>query len=371
MGGGPSRPALTAAVSDAGGMGFLAAGYRTAEEMITEISETRRLTDRPFGVNVFVPYAPPVDADALEGYLAEVEPEASALGTGLGPAVWTDDDWEAKLAGLLRHPVAVVSFAFGCPSRDVIAELHHVGTRVMVTITNPHDARSAVERGVDAVCVQGIEAGAHRGGFTDDERDDGYGVLALLGAVRVTTNVPLVAAGGIMDGRDLAAVLAAGADAAQLGTAFLRSPESGAHDTYKAALADPGFTTTALTRAFSGRHARGLVNRFMLDHPSAPSAYPQINAATRPLRAEAARRGDPHHMSLWAGQGFRAGRGASRRRDRGSDRDGLARRRRRTVTGFGPTRRSLRTCGTRLRPSRPHRRCRRSRGCASWRWHRR
>ena len=108
-----------------------------------------------------------------------------------------------------------------------------------------------------------------------------------------------------MDGRDLAAVLIAGAEAAQLGTAFLRTPESGAHDTYKASLADPAFTTTAITRAFSGRRARGLVNRFMLDHPSAPIAYPQINGATRPLRAEAARRGDPHHMSLWAGQGFR------------------------------------------------------------------
>jgi nitronate monooxygenase len=175
----------------------------------------------------------------------------------------------------------------------------------MVTITNPDDVDLAVECGVDALCVQGIEAGAHRGGFTDDERDDGYGLLVLIGAVREKTNVPLVAAGGIMDGRDLAAVLMTGAEAAQLGTAFLRSPESGAVETYKAALADHAFTTTAITRAFSGRRARGLVNRFMVDHPSAPSAYPQINGATRPLRAEAARRGDPHHMSLWAGQGFR------------------------------------------------------------------
>ncbi|MEY2591537.1 MAG: nitronate monooxygenase [Acidimicrobiaceae bacterium] len=305
MGGGPGRPMLAAAVSDAGGMGFLAAGYKTAGEMLVEISETKRLTDQPFGVNVFVPYAPRVDVAALDEYLVQIEKEASSLGVRLGSSEWNDDDWEPKLAALLQHPVAVVSFAFGCPSRDVVAELQGVGTRVMVTITHPKNVDVAVERGVDALCVQGIEAGAHRGGFTDDERDDGYGLLALIGAVREKTSVSLVAAGGIMDGRDLAAVLVAGADAAQIGTAFLRSPESGAHKTYKAALADPAFTTTAITRAFSGRRARGLVNRFMLDHPSAPSAYPQINGATRPLRAEAARRGDPHHMSLWAGQGFR------------------------------------------------------------------
>ncbi len=163
----------------------------------------------------------------------------------------------------------------------------------MVTITNPYDVDLAVERGVDALCLQGIEAGAHRGGFTDDERDDGYGVLALVGAVRDRTSLPLVAAGGIMDGRDLAAVLVAGTDAAQLGTAFLRSPESGAHEVHKAALADPAFATTGITRAFSGRRARGLVNRFMLEHPSAPSVYPEINGATRPLRAEASAAGRP------------------------------------------------------------------------------
>ena len=305
MGGGPGRPQLAAAVSDAGGMGFLAAGYRTAEEMLAEISETKRLTDQPFGVNVFVPYAPPVNTEALRAYLLEIEGEASALGVQLGPAEWGDDDWQAKIAVLVQHPVPVVSFAFGCPARDVVSELHRVGTRVMVTITNPGDADLAVQREVDGLCLQGFEAGAHRGGFTDDERDDGYDLLALIGAVREKTDLPLVAAGGVMNGRDLAAVLGAGADAAQVGTAFLRSPESGAHDAYKAALADPQFTTTAVTRAFSGRRARGLVNRFMVDHPSAPSAYPQINGATRPLRAEAARRGDPHGMSLWAGQGFR------------------------------------------------------------------
>jgi nitronate monooxygenase len=305
MGGGPTRPELVAAVNEAGGLGFLAAGYKTADEMTAEIVATKRATVLPFGVNVFVPTAPTADVRALDAYLARLAHEAASLGVQLGPSHWNDDDWDRKLVALTRDPVAVVSFAFGCPARDVIAELHDAGTLVMVTITNPHDVDPAVKRGVDALCLQGIEAGAHRGGFSDDERDDGYGLLALLGAVRDRTSLPLVAAGGIMDGRDLAAVLGAGADAAQLGTAFLRSPESGAHPHHKDALADPEFTTTGITRAFSGRRARGLVNQFMLEHPSAPSAYPEINGATRPLRAEASRRGDRGHMSLWAGQGFR------------------------------------------------------------------
>jgi nitronate monooxygenase len=309
MGGGPSTPALAAAVSDAGGLGFLAAGYKPASAMSDEIAATRRLTAEPFGVNVFVPNRVPVDDGALTRYLDEVRVEADMLGVALGDASWNDDDWDAKLDALVRDAVAVVSFTFGCPSRDVVAELQRAGSRVVVTITAPEEVPVAVDTGADALCLQGIEAGAHRGGFTDDDGHDGYGVLALLGAIRDATDVPLVAAGGVMDGRDLAAVLAAGAAAAQLGTAFLLSPESGTNATYRGALTDPTFTRTALTRAFSGRRARGLVNRFMIDHPSAPSAYPQVNGATRPLRAEAARRGDAQRMSLWAGQGWRRARG--------------------------------------------------------------
>src|SRR5581483_5097867 len=177
MGGGPSTPALAAAVSDAGGLGFLAAGYKTA----------------------------------VARYLDELRPEAAALDVELGAPAWTDDDWDAKLDALVRDPVAVVSFAFGCPSRDVVAELRRAGSRVIVTITEPDEATTAAAAGADAVCVQGIEAGAHRGGFTDDSAHDGYGVLALLGATRAVTDLPVVAAGGIMDGRNLAAVLAAGA----------------------------------------------------------------------------------------------------------------------------------------------------------------
>jgi len=160
---------------------------------------------------------------------------------------------------------------------------------------------------VDALCVQGYEAGAHRGTFVnDDELGPDYGLLSLIGEVARVTGLPQIAAGGIMGPRQVQAVIAAGAVAAQCGTAFLRCPESGAHPRYKAALADPRYTATALTRAFSGRPARGLVNQFIRDHQGAPAAYPEINNATRPLRAAAAADGDTGQMSLWAGQGYRS-----------------------------------------------------------------
>jgi len=305
MAGGPSRPELVAAVSDAGGLGFLAAGYKQPDAVRDEMVRTRALTGSPFGVNVFVPGDGPSIDPAFDGYLEKLQRIAADYGVDLGEARWHDDHWDAKVALLLDDPVAVVSFAFGCPSRDVIAALQAVGTRVVVTVTNAVDAVTAADRGADAVCAQGIEAGEHRGGYVDATEHDHLALDALLEAVTAATPIPIVAAGGLMDGDDLARVLDAGAVAGQLGTAFLLTPECGANDTYRKALVDPAFDRTDLTRAFTGRRARGLVNRFMLEHPDAPRAYPEVNDATRPLRAEAARRGDPQHMSLWAGTGWR------------------------------------------------------------------
>jgi len=305
MGGGPSSPALAAAVSEAGGLGFLAAGYKQPDEVRAEVARTRELTDASFGVNVFVPGEDPGDDPRLDEYLRELERVADDLGVTLGDSTWNDDHWDAKVALLVDDPVPVVSFAFGCPSRDVVAALQGAGSRVVVTVTDVEEARLATERGVDALCAQGIEAGAHRGGFDDDPGRDVHPLSDLLPAVVAATSLPVIAAGGLMDGSDLARVLSVGAVAGQLGTAFLLSPESAANDTYKRALADPSFAHTNLTRAFSGRRARGLVNRFMDDHPDAPAGYPQVNGATRPLRAEAAQRGDPQYLSLWAGTGVR------------------------------------------------------------------
>jgi nitronate monooxygenase len=201
---------------------------------------------------------------------------------------------------------AVTSFTFGCPPRGVIRALQDAGSAVAVTVTSPAEAGLAAEAGADALCVQGYEAGAHRGTFgNDDAPGRDRDLLSLIGEVAAVTGLQQVAAGGIMGPRQVRAVLAAGAAAAQCGTAFLRSPESGAHPLHKAALADPRYTATTVTRAFSGRPARGLVNEFIIEHADAPPAYPEINNATRPLRAAAAARGDTERMSLWAGQGYR------------------------------------------------------------------
>ena len=194
----------------------------------------------------------------------------------------------------------VVSFVFGCPSPDVIATLRTRGTSVWVTVTNPAEARQAEDAGADALVVQGYEAGGHRASFSDST-ESAYGLLALLQLVGAQTNVPLIAAGGIATGRGVAAVLAAGARAAQIGTAFLRCPEAGTSAVHRAALASGA--PTALTRAFTGKPARGIVNRFMREHgDAAPSAYPELHHVTAPLRQAGRNHGDPDVVNLWAGQ---------------------------------------------------------------------
>jgi nitronate monooxygenase len=299
MAGGATTTGLVIAAARAGALGFLAAGYKTPAAMAAEIAAVRAATAEPFGVNVFVPGRPYPDAGTLAGYL-------DSLGPALGAASWDDDGFDGKVAALLADPPAVTSFTFGCPAPDVVRAMQDAGSAVVVTVTSPDEALTAAGAGPDALCVQGYEAGAHRGTFVNDDapgRD--RGLLSLIGEVAAVTGLPQIAAGGIMGPGQVRAVLAAGAVAAQCGTAFLRSPESGAHPLHKAALADPHYTATVLTRAFSGRPARGLVNEFILEHPDAPPAYPEINNATRPLRAAAAASGNAGRMSLWAGQGYR------------------------------------------------------------------
>ncbi|MFF0742399.1 nitronate monooxygenase [Streptomyces sp. NPDC004111] len=314
MAGGVSRPELAGAVSDAGGLGFLAAGYKTADGMYEEIKQLRALTPKPFGVNLFMPQ-PAADPAALDLYRQQLTSESAWYETPIDEKDdrhGTDDGYEAKLALLVDDPVPVVSFTFGCPSRDELDALAHVGTFTVVTVTTPEEAQAAEWAGADAVCVQGIEAGGHQGTHRDDPQTDGssgLGLLSLVTQVRETVQLPVIAAGGLMRGAQIAAVRAAGADAAQLGTAFLACPESGAHAMHKQALKNPLFVRTELTRAFSGRPARGLVNRFMREHgPYAPSAYPEVHFMTAGLRRAAARVGDAQGMALWAGQGHRLAR---------------------------------------------------------------
>ena len=302
MAGGPSTTELVIAAARAGALGFLAAGYKTPAAMAAEVTAVRAATSEPFGVNVFVPGTPYSDPGALDRYLSSLRTTGP-----LGDGTWDDDGFDGKVTALAADPPAVTSFTFGCPSAEAIKTLQDAGSLVIVTVTSPGEAALATAAGADALCVQGYEAGAHRGTFAnDDEPGRDYGLLSLIGEVAAVTGLPQIAAGGIMGPRQVRAVIAAGAVAAQCGTAFLRCPESGAHPRYKAALADPRYTATTMTRAFSGRPARGLVNQFIRDHQDAPAAYPEINNATRPLRAAAAARGDTEQMSLWAGQGYRS-----------------------------------------------------------------
>ncbi|WP_228982556.1 nitronate monooxygenase [Streptomyces sp. DH12] len=312
MAGGASCPPLVAAVCEAGGLGFLAAGYKTADGMYQEVQQVRALTARPFGVNLFMPQPGQADPAAVEVYRHQLAGESTWYDTPLGDHdAGRDDGYDAKLAILLDDPVPVVSFTFGCPTRDTVDAFARVGTRTVVTVTSPDEARAAELAGADAVCVQGVEAGGHQGTHRDDPEtaDAGNGLLALVTRVREAVSLPMIAAGGLMRGAQIAAVLAAGAEAAQLGTAFLVCPESGAHPLHKRAMTDPLFTRTELTRAFSGRPARGLVNRFVREHgPYAPAAYPEVHHLTSPLRKAAAAAGDPQAMALWAGQGHRLAR---------------------------------------------------------------
>jgi nitronate monooxygenase len=299
MAGGGSTPELVAAVSNAGGLGFLAAGYLTATTVRDQIAQTRELTPKPFGLNVFVPERSVVDGMAVAAYAERLAAEAQRYGVPLGDATGGDDDWSAKLALLSEAHVPVVSFTFGCPPPEVIAEVKRHGSEVLVTVTSAAEAREAVDAGADGLCVQGQEAGAHRGSFTN-EGVDHTGLIPLLRKVSAEVDVPLAATGGLSSGADVAAVLAAGAVAAQLGTMFLPCPESGANPLHLAALA-AGDTATEITRAFTGRPARGLVNRFLAEHSaSAPAAYPHVHQLTRDLR----RAGDQQAMSLWAGQAY-------------------------------------------------------------------
>jgi nitronate monooxygenase len=301
MAGGPSTPQLAAAVSGAGGLGFLGAGYKAPETVRADIAATRALTDRPFGVNVFAPSGSPADSAGVRCYAQRLEDEARRRGVSLGDPRFDDDRYEDKLALLEHERPAVVSFTFGCPAPAVVQGLHTAGAAVWVTVTDASEAAEAVASGADGLVVQGVEAGGHRGSFVDRDEHEDFGLLALLAVVRARVDVPLIAAGGIATGRSVAGVLAAGAVAAAVGTAFMRCPEAGTSTPHRAALASP--RPTGLTRAFSGRLARGIVNRWQAEHTAAaPIAYPELHHLTAPLRAHAREANDADLINLWAGQ---------------------------------------------------------------------
>jgi nitronate monooxygenase len=306
MAGGTTTVELVAAVSAAGALGSLGAAYLTPEQIRDAARQIRERTDRPFNVNLFVggdDGRGARDPSPLMKMLAIYHAE---LGLPVPvPPVPTPDPFDAQLLAVLEAAPAVFSFTFGVPSAAALAALKARGIKIVGTATTVEEAKALEEAGVDAVVAQGAEAGGHRGTFAGPCERSLVGTLALVPQVVDAVKVPVIASGGIMDGRGIVAARALGAAGVQLGTAFLTCRESGAPAAYKAAVRAARDDQTEVTRAFSGRPARAVVNEWMLalrGREEAVLPFPLQNAATRPMRNEAAKRGDTRLLSLWAGQ---------------------------------------------------------------------
>jgi len=306
MGGGPSTPELVVAVSKAGGLGSLGAAYLTPDQITDAIRRIRALTSQPFNVNLFTggwSTEQSCDAGPMLELLAEVH-EKLGLASPVAPTP-APDPFPAQFEAVLDARPPIFSFTFGIPDRDAMSRLKSRGIVILGTATTVEEARHLEQADVDAVVAQGAEAGAHRGTFLDSFESSMLPTLDLVRSAVNAVRVPVIATGGIMDGRDIVTALNAGASAAQLGTAFLVCPESGACEAYKRAILAAKQDTTVVTRAFSGRPARGLPNAFIasVDGKEINLPYPLQNALTRPMRIAAAQQGLPDYLSLWAGRG--------------------------------------------------------------------
>jgi nitronate monooxygenase len=306
MAGGASGPGLVAAAARAGGLGFLAAGYKTPDQLAGQIAEVRAQTGA-FGVNLFVPNPVPVDRAGFARYAAALQTEADGYDIRLGTTPIEDDDaWPEKVDLLLSQPVPVVGFTFNRPDPAVFRAFRQAGTLTVQTVTSPEEARAAAEAGADLLAVQASAAGAHSGTWTPERIPDPVLLPDLVASVRAVTAVPVVAAGGLARPAEVAAILRAGAVAVMAGTALLRSDESGASAVHRAALADSRRGDPVVTRAFTGRPARALPNTFTEKYgPIAPAGYPALHHLTSPLRRAATAAGNPELVNLWAGTGYR------------------------------------------------------------------
>ena len=314
LAGGGDTPALVAAVCAAGALGFIGAAYLTPTQIVEAARAVRARTARPFGINLFAPLPAPALVPEPGPALARVAPFYAELGipppTLPASGGYTFDE---QLAVALDSGAAVFSFTFGMLPASAIEAIKGRGMCLIGTATTVEEAVSLAQAGVDAIVTQGSEAGGHRGTFATTFDSGMVGTLALVPQVVDAVSVPVIASGGIMDGRGIAAALALGAAAVQMGTAFLTCDEAGIPEAYKEAILQAREHETRLTRAFSGRPARGIVNRFMteVERPDGAEAmlpFPLQNVLTQPLRQAAARQGRAELLSLWAGQGVRLAR---------------------------------------------------------------
>lgn len=312
MNGGASSPELVAAVSNAGGLGSLGAALLSPAALRDEVARIRTLTSEPFLINLFVLDTPSPTEDEIAAASLLLKPVWESLGwTSLPrPAKWCEDFF-AQFEALLALRPAVASFTLGILDPAQVERLHDAGIFVIGTATTVEEALAWEVAGADAVVASGVEAGGHRGTFLGPQEEATLPAKALWQQVAAAVKIPVIAAGGIMTGVDILEAMRLGAQAVQMGSAFLVCDESGIHPVYRQALLTVGDTPTRLTRAFSGRYARGVENRFMRDMETVAArvpAYPVQNALTLAIRAAAAAKGDPGLMSLWAGTDIRRAR---------------------------------------------------------------
>jgi len=327
MAGGVTTPKLTAEVSNAGGLGTIGAGYMTPDELRKCIQSVRSLTKMPFGVNLFIPQSGGVktsraalqrdkspsedmaysDTDIVLDMNRKLDSYRRELGIPENPSRdFHGDSFEKQLEVVLAERVKVFTFTFGVPSLEVVRNFKQQGTYVMGTATTVPEALYLEKHEVDAIIAQGSEAGGHRGTFLHASETPLIGTLALIPQVVDAVNIPVIAAGGVMDGRGLAACLMLGAVAVQMGSAFIACTESGAHELYKKALLKAEAHQVAMTTAYSGKAARGIKTKFMNDmceYRGEVPPYPVQNTLTMDIRQAAAQQGNQNYMSLWAGQG--------------------------------------------------------------------
>lgn len=306
---GSSTPALAAVLSEAGGLGFIAAGYKSLDAMRAETAQVRTLTGRPFGVNLFAPQRQRSNelADELEQYARLLAPYAAQVGAAVGAGQYSDDDFEAKVDVLEQDPVPVVTFTFGAVAADTVARLRRAGSAVGFTVTDASEARNAERLGADFLVVQGADAGGHRGVWSVSAEPNSMTTLEAVHRIRPVSELPIVGSGGVANGADIRALLNVGAQAVAVGTLFLASDESCSPDAHKDALTDGRYVESSIARTFSGRYARGLANELMrAGESAAPAAYPDVHYMTSPIRHAAARQGDPSLLALWAGAGHRS-----------------------------------------------------------------
>jgi len=313
MAGGTTTPELVAAVSNAGALGSLGAGYMTATDIRKAIKEIRALTNNPFAVNLFIPEQYHVTPEQMQKARDQVEQSCAELKLKIGPVAKPyAPSFEEQIKVLIEEKIPVFSFTFGALDPTWITQLKNNDTILIGTATTLAEARALEESGIDAIVAQGSEAGGHRGTFLESAEDALMNLSNLVPQLVDQVKLPVIAAGGIMDGKGIVAALALGAAGVQMGTAFLSCPEAGVHAKYKQTLLSLNQDNTTLTRAFSGKLARAIQNKFitrMDENKESILDYPVQNALTSIMRKKAKEQDCIDFMSMWAGQSAQLSRG--------------------------------------------------------------